>query len=263
MQGQATRARTLMDDAERIAAARGWNRVAAAVYLEKTRFCLLDRRVTEAAACITRIEMLAAAAEKPSLEYLDISRDAALARAWRDIAEGAHDSAARRLEPLLRAARANGKLLDALRVGTSLALAWLNSGRNSEALNLFLTLCHQANAAGAVRSILDQPVAVDALVHFAIAEARDAQESPGMIAFMQRLVHAGGEPSRSAAAAAADVETLSPREHHILTLISQGLSNKEIARNLGITAETVKSHVKNIFAKLGVQNRAQAASRLA
>ena len=38
-----------------------------------------------------------------------------------------------------------------------------------------------------------------------------------------------------------------------------GLSNKEIARNLGIQEVTVKLHVKNLLAKLGVSNRTQAA----
>jgi LuxR family maltose regulon positive regulatory protein len=47
-------------------------------------------------------------------------------------------------------------------------------------------------------------------------------------------------------------EALSARERNVLELIGQGQSNKEIARDLGITPETVKSHVKNIFAKLAV-----------
>src|SRR5258708_29817525 len=44
---------------------------------------------------------------------------------------------------------------------------------------------------------------------------------------------------------------LSLREIEIVELIGQGRSNKEIARGLGITPETVKTHVKNIFFKLG------------
>ena len=50
----------------------------------------------------------------------------------------------------------------------------------------------------------------------------------------------------------------SAREGAILKLIGQGLSNKEIARNLVIAPETVKSHVKHIFTKLGAEKRAQA-----
>ena len=44
-------------------------------------------------------------------------------------------------------------------------------------------------------------------------------------------------------------------------LLSEGRSNKDIARELSIAPETVKSHVKNIFGKLGVERRAQAISR--
>jgi len=51
---------------------------------------------------------------------------------------------------------------------------------------------------------------------------------------------------------------LSPREQSILELIGQGQSNKEIARQLHISPETVKSHIKNVFSKLGVERRAQA-----
>jgi LuxR family maltose regulon positive regulatory protein len=56
------------------------------------------------------------------------------------------------------------------------------------------------------------------------------------------------------------VESLSAREGDILKLIAQGLSNKQIARSLAIAPETVKSHVKHIFAKLSVEKRAQAVS---
>jgi DNA-binding NarL/FixJ family response regulator len=56
-------------------------------------------------------------------------------------------------------------------------------------------------------------------------------------------------------------EPLSTREGNILKLIAEGLSNKEIARNLAIAPETVKSHVKHIFIKLNVEKRAQAVSR--
>jgi DNA-binding CsgD family transcriptional regulator len=53
-------------------------------------------------------------------------------------------------------------------------------------------------------------------------------------------------------------ESLSPRERTVLQCIGQGRTNKEIARELGIAPETVKSHIKNIFVKLAVAKRAQA-----
>ena len=63
------------------------------------------------------------------------------------------------------------------------------------------------------------------------------------------------------ASASAVTESLSPRESDILRLIAEGRSNKEIARDLAIAPETVKSHIKHIFIKLNVERRAQAVSR--
>jgi DNA-binding NarL/FixJ family response regulator len=57
-------------------------------------------------------------------------------------------------------------------------------------------------------------------------------------------------------------ERLTSREIQILRLISQGLSNKEIARELGISVATVKNHVHSVLEKLGVQSRSQAAARI-
>ena len=51
---------------------------------------------------------------------------------------------------------------------------------------------------------------------------------------------------------------LSPRERAVLLLMGHGLSNKEIARQLRIAPETVKSHAKHVFEKLTVRSRAQA-----
>ena len=51
---------------------------------------------------------------------------------------------------------------------------------------------------------------------------------------------------------------LSPRQHIILQLISRGHTNKGVAQRLGIAPETVKSHAKQIFVKLGAQSRLEA-----
>jgi LuxR family maltose regulon positive regulatory protein len=56
-------------------------------------------------------------------------------------------------------------------------------------------------------------------------------------------------------------DVLSPREIAIVELVGQGQSNKKIARWLGIAPETVKTHIKNVFVKLGVERRAQAVLR--
>ena len=54
-------------------------------------------------------------------------------------------------------------------------------------------------------------------------------------------------------------EALTERETDVLKLVAKGQANKEIAAELGIGEKTVKTHVSNLLAKLGVQSRTQAA----
>jgi DNA-binding NarL/FixJ family response regulator len=54
---------------------------------------------------------------------------------------------------------------------------------------------------------------------------------------------------------------LSIREKEVLELLSQGLLYKEIAEQLGVTHETVKKHLKNIYQKLHVQNKIEAINK--
>lgn len=54
------------------------------------------------------------------------------------------------------------------------------------------------------------------------------------------------------------IESLSPRERTLLEALSKGLTNRELARDLEISANTVKFHLSNLFEKLSVKNRAQA-----
>jgi DNA-binding CsgD family transcriptional regulator len=58
-----------------------------------------------------------------------------------------------------------------------------------------------------------------------------------------------------------DTVRLSRREREALAHLAQGLSNREIASNLGISINTVNKHVQHIFAKLNVHNRTQAARK--
>ena len=75
-----------------------------------------------------------------------------------------------------------------------------------------------------------------------------------------RAVHRGERPMPSQVAAVLESRKsqplLTPREVQVVELVAQGLRNKEIAVTLGITEETAKVHVKNILAKLAVNDRA-------
>jgi DNA-binding NarL/FixJ family response regulator len=50
-------------------------------------------------------------------------------------------------------------------------------------------------------------------------------------------------------------KVLTPRERQVAFLVTRGLSNKDVARELGLSEGTVKIHLHNVFQKLGAKNR--------
>ncbi len=78
-----------------------------------------------------------------------------------------------------------------------------------------------------------------------------AQVSPEM---MKRLVHREGVPTTGPLAV---LESLTPREKEILELLLDALENRDIAQKLGISEQTVKNHVHNLYDKLDVSSRIQ------
>ncbi len=67
-----------------------------------------------------------------------------------------------------------------------------------------------------------------------------------------------GEPGPPPSAA----DGLTQREREVALLVADGLRSREVAERLGIASQTVKSHLKTIFDKLGVRNRVELARRL-
>ncbi len=72
------------------------------------------------------------------------------------------------------------------------------------------------------------------------------------------VVPSPGDVVRSPAAA----DGLTQREREVALLVADGLRSREVAERLGIASQTVKSHLKTIFDKLGVRNRVELARRL-
>lgn len=80
---------------------------------------------------------------------------------------------------------------------------------------------------------------------------------PGFTQALKRIAHLPGSMQPAAA-----LTKLSPREAAVAELAAKGLADKEIARHLEVTFATVRAHLDNAFAKLGVRNRTQLAALL-
>ena len=83
-----------------------------------------------------------------------------------------------------------------------------------------------------------------------------------MPAYVRRLLDACTVAAASGSGQATALpEPLSEREQEVLDLIAAGLTNREIAEKLFISAETVKKHTGRIYAKLAAGHRTQAVAR--
>ena len=79
--------------------------------------------------------------------------------------------------------------------------------------------------------------------------------------FAGLIVRSRVAPEPRGFAPADDMPLPTPREREILGLIGEGLSNKEMARRLGISVHTVKFHLEALFAKLDATTRAEAVTK--
>lgn len=85
--------------------------------------------------------------------------------------------------------------------------------------------------------------------------------SPQVIAnlFEESATKVGPNAENDASRQGAPAVNLTPREIDILELVTEGLSNRDVAKRLSLAEKTVKAHLAAIFRKLGVTNRTQAA----
>jgi len=84
-----------------------------------------------------------------------------------------------------------------------------------------------------------------------------AGESPISSAIARHLLRRF-QPSPAAAAETVATPHLTPREHDVLRLIAKGLSYARMAETLGMSANTINSHIKQIYRKLEVRSRGEA-----
>jgi DNA-binding NarL/FixJ family response regulator len=111
-----------------------------------------------------------------------------------------------------------------------------------------------------VRAFVSREASVDELRRTIVLAAQGESPAPSwLVPMLLRRVAADADGS---SCTEASLERLTRREQQVLTLVADGLSNKQIARQLCIEVPTVKNHVHNILEKLEVSRRAEAVARL-
>jgi DNA-binding NarL/FixJ family response regulator len=114
---------------------------------------------------------------------------------------------------------------------------------------------YDALAAGASGFLLKDVSAERLFDAVRIIAAGDALLAPGVT---RRLVAEFARLRSRPVSLPTTVDALTPREHQVLLLVAEGLSNPEIAARLVVGEETVKTHVSRVLTKLGLRDRTQA-----
>ncbi|AJG19186.1 response regulator [Cupriavidus basilensis] len=126
-----------------------------------------------------------------------------------------------------------------------------------------LSAALKAGAAGYVLKNIEGAALVAAIHQIRKGQSAISPEMTGKLVAAFHAAHGSREGACAPPAPADPLAVLSPREQEILHGIASGLSNKAIARQLGIAETTVKVHVQHILRKLNLSSRVQAAVFLA
>jgi DNA-binding NarL/FixJ family response regulator len=219
--------------------------------------------------------------ETPSAFIALFGVEDARARAWADAVEGNVSAARERLVAAAEAAEANGLTLmgalarfDALRLGDreqSDALAAAAATCASRAIDLAAEWAAAGNDGARLDAVADEFETIGCLLFAAEAaataatawenagERRHATASEQRAQELARRCHGVSTPALTIVDT---VVPLTPRELEIAVLVAQGLSSKDVAARLFVSARTVSNHLQSAYTKLGITKRSELADAL-
>lgn len=199
-------------------------------------------------------ELAADLAQPPFPYYVREIEYTTLARVY--LAQGKGEQALAVLRPLLAIVERLGRTGSAIEILALEALALQALGQAKPALATLSRALNLAEPEGYVRVFADEGAPMARLLGLAVGQGVCA-------AYAARLLAALGapRPERERVSHGDLPEPLTGRELEVLRLLAAGLSNSEIASELVISVDTVRSHCKSIFGKLSVHKRWEAAHR--
>ena len=169
-------------------------------------------------------------------------------------------------EDLYTLAQHQKRQRDVIQIGNILALGYEQQGEHQKALTLLLELLKIAVKEGYERSFLDRGLTIKSLL-VRLSKSSPADIFPPVQGYISKLLQAFEMEAQRLSGLGIKFDKpespqiLTLRELDVVRLLASGLSYAEITQQLVITENTLKSHIKNIYAKLEANNRTQAINR--
>jgi LuxR family maltose regulon positive regulatory protein len=176
------------------------------------------------------------------------------------IARGERDEALQFLERLREAPGTTGSAIEILALQ---ALALQANGEKAQAISTLARSLSLAEPEGYVRTFVDEGPPMAKLLSRVLEEQQKGHLIESVPThYLRKLLAALEQDASGTAPPGAELpEPLSERELEVLILIAAGKSNRQIARDLFVTAGTIKAHLRNIYRKLEAHSRTQALAR--
>lgn len=168
------------------------------------------------------------------------------------------EAALKLLEPWRRDARQNGRLRSELEILCVQALAYADQSHLARAHQTLTSALTLAQPKGYRRLFLDQGEQLAQLLQ-TLASELGKRPIATYATLLLRAFAATRSGQLSPAVSSPLLEPLSAQEQRVLRLLAAGLTNPEIARELIVSTNTIKTHVQSIYRKLNVNSRDEAA----
>ncbi|MBP2573351.1 LuxR family maltose regulon positive regulatory protein [Agrobacterium tumefaciens] len=256
-----------LDKAEEVAVERSLPRLKTAAAIMRIDLLVRAGMLESATQAVERVETLKRAGGPDNWTWREVY-DYDVAAARLALAQGQAPQALQILEALIFSAKTAGRAYHRMLAEVMAVQASWKAGRQHQSLTYLQSAIALARAHEATQLFTDEGHDFATTLRAIVRRFGLKVFSPNAVEFMSRIVgHGLGRqprttpPLRRAEASVAQAAgLLSGREITVLKLLSEGRSNKEMARDLGLSEATVKFHLKNIYAKLGVSRRGMAVS---
>lgn len=265
--GRSGQALSLLDEAEEIGAAI-MPRLSRVVAWERIRIACVQGDIDRAEALASRILPERAQTCRPEgwFPFAEDAEGDKICRIRLDIHAGRPDQALAFIAHEVAVARQFGRTRRALKLHLLEAMAYEVKKQPALAQRVLVKLLIQAEPLGFFRMFLDEGEIVTTLLAAQLrvmAPAGKTDEQERLMRFIQRLLVSAGVTLVQVARPemSLPLEPLTAREQEILVLLANGASNQVLAARVFISENTVKFHLKNLYAKLAVQGRVQAIAR--
>ena len=258
--GDVESALVILEEGREVATDRQWLRLRAGCDAESVRLYLNAERIADAERLAADLHgLMLAQNPSPMGSFLETwaSWCEIRARIW--LARGRDKDAV----DLIRALRAQlssaGMRFLEARASILLALAFERGGDTEAAFEALDAALHYACTEPMINSFVDEGPPMAALLKKRLSDATGlVATAKQQIERLLAMFRHGESRTTKVLAGPAASAALSTREMEILSHVSHGLSNKEIARALRLAPETIKWHLKNIYEKLNVSSRIEA-----